>query len=183
MCIRDRDSEGYYFKRNKNFSISVGHKRLSILDISKRSDQPFKYKNFVLFFNGEIYNYLDIKKKLEDNGYIFETTSDTEVLIKSFDFWGISCVKYFNGIFAFVIYDENKNKVFFSRDFFGVKPLYISENQNNIIFASEARCVFQFSGFTKDINKNAISSYLRFGYIQSQQRLSLIHISEPTRPY
>ena len=171
ISYRGPDSEGYYFKRNKNFSISVGHKRLSILDISKRSDQPFKYKNFVLFFNGEIYNYLDIKKKLEDNGYIFETTSDTEVLIKSFDFWGISCVKYFNGIFAFVIYDENKNKVFFSRDFFGVKPLYISENQNNIIFASEARCVFQFSGFTKDINKNAISSYLRFGYIQSQQRI------------
>ena len=104
--------------------ISLGHNRLSILDIDKRSNQPFIYENFVLSFNGEIYNYLDLKKELELKGYKFQTTSDTEVLIKLFYEYNIQAFKKLSGIFSISIWDRKKKILYLVRDIVGVKPLY-----------------------------------------------------------
>ncbi len=102
---RGPDNEGFFL--NDNYS--VAHNRLSIIDIEKRSNQPFKFENLVISFNGEIYNYLDLSDKLKNYGYNFETTSDTEVIIKLFHKYGEDSFKMLSGIFAFSIYDKEKN--------------------------------------------------------------------------
>ena len=116
--------------------ISIGHNRLSILDTDDRSNQPFIYKNFILSFNGEIYNYLDLKKKLEQKGYKFQTTSDTEVLIKLFFEYNIEAFKKLSGIFSISIWDKNKKILYLIRDIVGVKPLYYKEKNGNTAFAN-----------------------------------------------
>ena len=120
---------------NNNRSLAFGHTRLSILDISDRANQPFYFdnKNLVLTFNGEIYNFVEIKKELEGFGYKFKTTSDTEVLLLAYHKWGVDCQQKFNGMWAFAIFDQKKNEIFISRDRFGVKPLYYL-NTEKILF-------------------------------------------------
>lgn len=105
-------------------NLSLGHLRLSILDLEERSNQPFEYEHLTIVFNGEIYNFKDIKSELEDLGYKFKTTSDTEVLIKGYHAWGKDAVSKLNGMFAFAIYDKKKKIIFCSRDRIGVKPFY-----------------------------------------------------------
>ena len=117
---RGPDNEGFYSSEN----YTVAHNRLSIIDPEIRSNQPFHFKNYILSFNGEIYNYIDLKNSLIKSGYKFETKSDTEVLIKLFDFEGVSCFKKLSGIFAISIYDTNVKKLYLIRDAVGVKPLY-----------------------------------------------------------
>ena len=117
---RGPDNEGFY----SNEDYTVGHNRLSIIDPETRSNQPFRFKNYILSFNGEIFNYIDLKNSLIKAGYKFETKSDTEVLIKLFDFEGISCFKKLSGIFALSIYDTKLKKLYLIRDAVGVKPLY-----------------------------------------------------------
>ena len=111
--------------------ISLSHNRLSIVDLSKRSDQPFEYENLVLSFNGEIFNYKNLKKDLISKGYKFQTTSDTEVLIKLFHFHGIDAFKKISGIFAISIWDKKKEELYVIRDILGVKPLYYHHNQSH----------------------------------------------------
>ena len=117
---RGPDNEDWYACEN----YTVGHNRLAIIDPDPTSNQPYRYKNFVLSFNGEIYNYLDLKKDLILSGYKFETKSDTEVIIKLFDLEGINSFKKLSGIFALSIYDIDLNKIYLIRDVVGVKPLY-----------------------------------------------------------
>ena len=111
---RGPDASGIWISKNKN--IGFGHTRLSIIDLSKEANQPFvdRTKNYILAFNGEIYNYMEIKKKLIDKGYKFKTkNSDTEILLLSYIEWGLKCVDKFRGMFAFAIWDNLKKKVFF----------------------------------------------------------------------
>ena len=136
---RGPDGSNYFINNDKN--VGLGHTRLSILDISERANQPFFYDNkrLVLTFNGEIYNFVEIKKELESLGYKFKTTSDTEVLVLAYHKWGPSCQKKFNGMWAFAIWDQTKNKLFISRDRFGVKPLYYLKTRDRFYFASELK--------------------------------------------
>ena len=108
MDNRGPDNKGYYKKQNKIYSINLFHSRLSIIDFKDRSNQPFCYKNLILIYNGEIYNFREIKGKLEKIGHKFETKSDTEVLIKSYYEWGDECFKLFDGMWAVCIYDIKK---------------------------------------------------------------------------
>ena len=118
---RGPDDEGYYFFQN----IAFGHRRLSIIDLSRAGHQPMHYSDkYVITYNGEIYNYLELRTKLIGYGYSFRTNSDTEVLLASYDYWGQNCVNHFNGMWSFVIHDLVKQNLFCSRDRFGVKPLY-----------------------------------------------------------
>ncbi len=110
--------------------IGLLHSRLDIIDLNQRSNQPFVDENFVLVFNGEIYNYLELKLDLEKKNYKFKTNSDTEVLIKSFIEYGEKCVDHFVGMWAFAIWDKKEKKLFLSRDPFGEKPLYYFQNKN-----------------------------------------------------
>ena len=121
----------------KNENISLGHLRLSILDLDKRSNQPFIFEYLTLVYNGEIYNFKEVKNSLIQEGYSFETTSDTEVLLKGYHAWGEKILDRINGMFAFAVYDENKKSVFIARDRLGVKPLYYSWQNGELELCSQ----------------------------------------------
>lgn len=136
-------------------SIIVGHRRLSIVDLSVNGHQPFIYKHLMLVFNGEIYNHEQLRSTLIENGYSFNSRSDTEVLIKSFDYWGEDCVKKFNGMWAFAIYNKKEKKWFLSRDRLGQKPLFYLFRNNQFIFSSEIKpisCLQRISLNDKELN-------------------------------
>ncbi len=157
---RGPDDEGFYFGNNFAF----GHRRLSILDISKDGHQPMHYKDkYVITYNGEVYNYIEIKEELIEYGYKFETKTDTEVILSAYDKWGEECVNKFNGMWSFVIHDKEKNILFCSRDRFGIKPFYYTEIDNKLIFGSEIK---QLLYFHKDnfVNEKILMDYLIVGY-------------------
>ncbi len=142
---------------------SFGHNRLSIIDLESRSNQPFKYKNYEIVFNGEIYNYLDIKNELIKLDYDFKTNSDTEVLLLGYKAYGKKILNKLNGMFAFVIYDPVKNIFFGARDRLGKKPFYYYKKDKLFEFASQLK---QLS-FQKDleIDKQSEKLYFRYGYV------------------
>lgn len=137
IAHRGPDGEGQWAENN----IALGHRRLSIIDLDNRSNQPMisGCKNYVIIFNGEIYNYLEIKEELQRQGVEFSTESDTEVIIEAYKYYGKQCFEQFNGMWALCIYDKKKKELIFSRDRFGIKPLYILENQYVLAFASEVK--------------------------------------------
>ncbi len=120
---RGPDDSGYSFYENEFAHIGLGHRRLSILDLSAHGHQPMRYEHLEIVFNGEVYNFAEIAKELEGFGYIFESHSDTEVILKAYHHWGIKAVDKFIGMFAIVIYDKEVQKLIFIRDRAGVKPL------------------------------------------------------------
>jgi asparagine synthase (glutamine-hydrolysing) len=133
---RGPDSEGFYLHNNLGF----GHRRLSILDLSPLGHQPMNYLDkYCITYNGEIYNYIEIRAELIQNGYHFVSESDTEVILAAYDFWGISCLNKFNGMWSFAIHDVEKDIVLFSRDRFGIKPFYYKENSSQFVFGSEIK--------------------------------------------
>ena len=144
--------------------ITMGHLRLAILDLDKRSNQPYTYKNFHIVFNGEIYNYKSIQTELEILGYQFETSSDTEVLIKGYAEWGINVLEKLNGMFAFAIYDSQTQKIFCARDRLGVKPFYYYWKDGFFEICSQMRPLINSSS---EVSEDAISVYLDCGYIPS----------------
>jgi len=156
---RGPDNEGFY----SNESYTVAHNRLAIIDPEIRSNQPFHFKNYVLSFNGEIFNYIDLKNSLIKAGYKFETKSDTEVLIKLFDFEGVSCFKKLSGIFALSIYDTKLKKFYLIRDAVGVKPLYYyyEPNTKKFIYSSLINSIL-LSLNEKRLNYKALISYSNF---------------------
>ena len=164
LQLRGPDNTSFYFDHSKKNFTGLIHTRLSIIDLKKRSNQPFHYRDNVMIYNGEIYNYKELKDKLISQGYRFNTTSDTEVLLKGFDFWGIKAFSKFEGMWAVVIYNKKKNKIVISRDFFGEKPLYYFKNQSGIFFASNTNCLIDLIGEKKQINLHHIKRYLINGY-------------------
>lgn len=140
-----------------------GHLRLSIIDLDSRSNQPMQFEDLTIVFNGEIYNFQDIKRDLVNLGYEFSTTSDTEVLIKGFKEWGYGIVPRLNGMFAFAIFNSATQKIFCSRDRLGVKPFYYSWRDGKFEICSQLRPIAQ----QKNINDEAISMYLDCTYIPS----------------
>jgi len=144
-------------------SLIFGHLRLSILDLDVRSHQPMQFEELTIVFNGEIYNFQDIKKELVSLGYTFKTTGDTEVLLKGYAAWGEALVPKLNGMFAFAIYDATRQKIFCSRDRLGVKPFYYSWKEGKFEICSQLRPISQ----NKVIDEDAISMYLDCTYIPS----------------
>jgi asparagine synthase (glutamine-hydrolysing) len=156
---RGPDDEGYYFSNNFAF----GHRRLSILDLSSDGHQPMSYVDkYTITYNGEIYNYLEIKEELLKEGYIFHSDTDTEVILASYDRWGEKCVNKFNGMWAFSIYDKSQNILFCSRDRFGIKPFYYTEIDNKFIFGSEIKQLLEFHD-ERYANTNILLDYLLYG--------------------
>lgn len=156
MSYRGPDGEGFYVQDN----LAMGHRRLSIIDLSS-GDQPMysSDRHKVLVFNGEIYNYIELKEELSALGHRFETTSDTEVLIKAYEEWGYECQNKFNGMWAFALWDEAKQELFLSRDRIGEKPLHYAVFEESFIFASEIKSILKF-GVPKVIRKELIEIYL-----------------------
>ncbi len=158
MAHRGPDAEGIYIDGN----IGLGHRRLSIVDLSDSGNQPmFSHdKKYVLVFNGEIYNYIELKEQLMQQGAYFTTETDTEVILEAYRFWGISCTKRFNGMWSFALYDKEKKQIFLSRDRFGVKPLYIYESDDELIFASEIKCITAIRPEQKQVDIVQVARYL-----------------------
>lgn len=143
--------------------VVLGHNRLAIIDLDSRSNQPFSYEHLMIVFNGEIYNFLDLKADLQKKGYSFYTSSDTEVICAAYLEYGASCVQKFNGMFAFTIYDSRERVLFGARDRLGKKPFYYSHNGTEFEFASQPSQIALSNDFTVD--QQAIREYLIWGYV------------------
>lgn len=153
---RGPDGEGFFFGENFAF----GHRRLSILDLSTDGSQPMTYREKnVITFNGEIYNYIELREELKNECYTFHTQTDTEVILAAYDYWGESCVERFNGMWSFVIYDKERNELFASRDRFGVKPFYYTVSESMFAFGSEIRQLLPLIPQRK-VNRQILLDYL-----------------------
>lgn len=144
---RGPDESGFFLRDN----VGLGHRRLSIIDVVS-GIQPMTFENLVIIYNGEIYNYLDIKRELSGAGYNFKTASDTEVILKAYHFWGEKCFDRFNGEWALAIYDLLQNRLILSRDRYGIKPLYYFLSNESLYFASEIKGLTAVESFTADID-------------------------------
>ncbi len=170
-AFRGPDKMGWQFYEQNNHQIIFGHNRLSIIDLDPRSNQPFTYSDHIhIVFNGEVYNFKSIKETLIKKGYSFRTTSDTEVLCAAYLEYGQNCIDHFNGMFAFVIYDEKKQLFFGARDRLGQKPFYYFHNGKSFEFASQISSI-QLHMDNLTISKRAISYYLAWGNIPDPQSI------------
>ena len=139
-----RGPDGYGVWHDEDNWISLGHRRLSILDLSENGKQPMFYDRFVITFNGEVFNFMEIKAELDAKGYQFRSDSDTEVIVAAYMEWGVDCLSKFNGMWAFGIWDTHKKELFLSRDRFGIKPMYYALIGEQLIFSSEMKGIFPF---------------------------------------
>jgi asparagine synthase (glutamine-hydrolysing) len=145
--------------------VVFGHNRLSIIDLSKDGNQPMHYKDTVIVFNGEIYNYIEVRDELEKAGYVFKTQSDTEVILVAYEAWGRDCVKKFIGMWAFALWDKKRRELFCSRDRFGIKPFYYIFSDGKFYFGSEYKALQQSPVFNNQININQVGRGLQMGWI------------------
>jgi asparagine synthase (glutamine-hydrolysing) len=160
MAFRGPDKMGWKFYKSDGYSVVFGHNRLSIIDLDSRSDQPLSYLDHIeIVFNGEIFNFQDIKDTLYKIGYTFKTKSDTEVICAAYLEYGEDCVKHFNGMFAFVIFDKIKHQFFGARDRLGQKPFYYYHNGKDFEFASQLSSI-QLHNNKLSISEHAINSYM-----------------------
>ena len=156
MEHRGPDDKGFFTDEK----IALGHRRLSIIDLSEKGHQPMQRDNLVIVYNGEIYNYIELRKELEQKGYIFFSDTDTEVILFAFKEWGRDCLKKFNGMWAFAIWDKNKKELFCSRDRYGIKPFYYYYNNDVFAFASEIRALLSCPFVKKEPNDKTVYEYL-----------------------
>ncbi len=161
ISYRGPDDEGHFINGN----IALGHRRLSIIDLSEAGHQPMisSDNNYIIVFNGEIYNYKEIKEVLIKKGYIFKTNTDTEVLLQSYREWGEHCVEQFNGMWSFVILDKVSQKVFMSRDRFGIKPFYYVNSEVKFAFASEIKAILAAFPEERQVNEAFVHYFLPSG--------------------
>ncbi|MDO8303471.1 MAG: hypothetical protein Q7T18_09535, partial [Sedimentisphaerales bacterium] len=138
--------------------VSLGHRRLSILDLSEKGAQPMRFEHLVIVYNGEIYNFKEVREELKALGHQFYSNCDTEVILHAYAVWGADCVNKFNGMWAFCIYDRKANMLFLSRDRYGVKPLYYFFDGDKFLFASELKAIRQAS-LPCEIDTDALNFY------------------------
>ncbi|MEK7448764.1 MAG: asparagine synthase (glutamine-hydrolyzing) [Planctomycetota bacterium] len=162
---RGPDSEGFY-RSTPDYRIILGVRRLKIIDL-ETGDQPLFNEDIsvVLIFNGEIYNFQELKKELIIKGHKFKTKTDAEVLVHLYEDSGIDCINKLSGMFAFALFDKKLNKLFLARDRYGKKPLYYSEIKGNLIFGSELKAILKYPYISKELNLLALKKYLAYEYI------------------
>ncbi|MCF6212482.1 MAG: asparagine synthase (glutamine-hydrolyzing) [Flavobacteriaceae bacterium] len=178
-AVAHRGPDGYGFWTHNN--IGFGHRRLSIIDL-KAGNQPMQAfdNKLSITFNGEIYNYLDLKKELQKRGYAFKTNSDTEVILVGYKHWGKAIVNHLRGMFSFAIADMKNREVFIVRDHFGIKPLLYYRGTDFCMFGSEIQQFHKHPQFKKDINVSAMAEYLKYGYIPAPLTIfNNLHKLEP----
>lgn len=165
MIHRGPDDAGEWWSNDGK--IGFGHRRLSIIDLSDAGHQPMQdeSKSLTIIYNGEIYNYLELKQELKSKGYKYKTNSDTEVLLTAWQEWGENCLDYLNGMFSFAIHDKNKEIIFIARDRAGEKPLFYSLNNGELRFASELKALLVDPSFSHKIDYKALDCYLSMGYV------------------
>lgn len=162
---RGPDGSGYEFLQEESYQVGLGHRRLSVIDLSNAASQPMWYKNFCIIFNGEIYNFAEIKKDLEGLGHTFISHSDTEVILHAWEQWKTNMVHRFIGMFVFVIYDRQSEELYCFRDRPGVKPFYYFWSDQLFLFGSELKVLLKHPLFKKEINLNAAAAFLQLGHV------------------
>jgi len=190
IAHRGPDGEGHWISYSGE--VGLGHRRLSIIDLSREADQPMHYDlpspsgdgedtRYCIVFNGEIYNYIELKESLTSQGYRFKTQSDTEVLMAMYDKYKEKCLDYLDGMFSFVLYDKIENYIFCARDRFGEKPFFYSYKKGEyFLFGSEMKCLWA-GGISKEVNNRMLFNYLSFGYMENPQDLSETFYTNCTR--
>ncbi|MGF2412259.1 asparagine synthase (glutamine-hydrolyzing) [Ferruginibacter sp.] len=165
LTHRGPDGEGIW--SNTKGNVLLGHRRLSVIDLSDAAKQPMHYLNrYSITHNGEIYNHIELKELLSEKGYAFHSKSDTEVILAAYDFWKEDCLNYFEGMFAFAIWDEKEQQLFAARDRFGEKPFYYYESDEYLFFASEMKALWAV-GVEKNIEEKMLLNYLTLGHVQN----------------
>lgn len=159
---RGPDSEGKFIDEQ----IAMGFRRLSIIDLSEKGSQPIfnEDKSIVITFNGEIYNYKDLRKELIEHGHTFYTNTDTEVIVHGYEQWGTDILNKLRGMFSFIIFDHKKDQIFGARDFFGIKPMYYAMMDETFMWGSEIKSFLDHPHFKKELNETALENYLTFQY-------------------
>lgn len=158
--IRHRGPDNEDIYHGDNFAL--GHRRLSIVDTGHLAHQPLRYGDYIITFNGEIYNHGQLRQKLLSKGYVFNTRSDTEVILAAYDYWKTDCVRLFEGMWSFVIYDIRKNILFGSRDRFGQKPFHYTKAGNYFMIGSEVKQFYEVPGFRPVLNQEAAFNFLNY---------------------
>ena len=165
IAHRGPDGDGHWI--NDAGNAALGHRRLSIIDLSANAAQPMHYLHrYTIVHNGEIYNYIELREQLKGKGYVFTSQSDTEVIAAAYDCWKEDCLQYFDGMFAFAIWDEKEQNLFAARDRFGEKPFFYCNNGTQFIFASEMKALWA-AGVEKNVNKKLLYNFLTLGYTQN----------------
>lgn len=165
MVHRGPDGSDYLFVEEPIAQLGFGHRRLAILELSELGRQPMTWNQFTIVFNGEIYNFQEIKHELSALGHQFKAESDTEMILHAYAQWGVKCLDRFIGMFAFVLYDQDKKEVFIARDRAGVKPFFYYWNNGLFMFASELKAFHQHPKFEKKLNNDAVYAYLQYGSV------------------
>jgi asparagine synthase (glutamine-hydrolysing) len=169
LAHRGPDAQGTFISP----PIALGHRRLSIIDTSTGANQPMTNEDGTvqLVFNGEIYNFLELKASLARKGHVFRTHSDTETIVHAWEEYGVECLKHFNGMFAFALYDSRQRLIFLARDRLGKKPLHYLEVEGIFAFASEIKALLKLSGCPKEIDPHAVAEFWHYGYISSPRSI------------
>jgi len=171
MRHRGPDDRGEWISTDRR--VGFGHRRLSIIDLSSAGRQPMidATGTLTVTFNGEIYNFTELRTQLEAAGHRFKTATDTEVILEAYRRWGTDCVRHLRGMFAFAIHDKTQRRVFLARDRAGEKPLFYSHRDGGLAFASELKAMMAVPGFPRKIDTNALNCYLAFGYVAGSQSI------------
>jgi len=167
MPHRGPDDRGHWIGNVGNGQVGLAHRRLSIIDLRPESAQPMAFEGYRIIYNGEIYNYVEIRSELQVLGHRFVTASDTEVLLHAFSEWGADCVHRLIGMFAFAILDEQRSMLHLVRDRVGIKPLYIHRKKGLVLFASEVRALHQHPAFCPRVDPVGFSQFFDYGYVPS----------------
>ena len=164
---RGPDSEGKYVDED----VALGFRRLSIIDLSEDGNQPLynEDRSKVLVFNGEIYNYQELRKELLEAGHVFVSNTDSETLLHGYEQWGEKLVDRLRGMFAFAIWDRVEKKLFVARDMFGIKPLYYAQMNKTLMFGSEIKSFLEHPKFEKVFNEDALGNYLSFQFVPTNE--------------
>jgi len=166
-CAIGPDAGNTLLLESEKASVGLGHRRLSVIDLSAHAGQPMCFGGYSIVFNGEIYNYQEIKEELIRLGHGFETQSDTEVILHAYAAWTEKCLDRFVGMFVFLIYDQRNRTAFLARDRAGVKPLYYYWDGDLFLFASELKSFHQHPLFKKVIDTDAAAAFIQYGNIPS----------------
>lgn len=178
IAHRGPDDEGFYISKDKK--VGLVNRRLAIIDLSAKGHQPMKKGSLIITFNGEIYNFQELKRELEQEGYRFESGTDTEVILTLYQKWGPKCLKFLRGMFAFAIYDDRQKTVFLARDRVGKKPLKYYFKNGLFIFASELKAVLTQKEVAVSPDWVSISNFLTYGYVAAPETgFEEIHKLEP----
>jgi len=167
LSHRGPDGEGFYYHEINDTAIGLGHRRLAIIDLSSAANQPMHYDDLHIVFNGEIYNYEEIRNYLIEKGHQFKTHSDTEVILHGWREWEEKSIDMWKGMFTIVLYDERKQQLICIRDRAGVKPFYYYSKNGLFLFGSELKALMAHPGFEKKIDNDTLASFLQYNYVPS----------------